>query len=89
MLAGVDSKFPMSMWDHLIEEVIITVKILRQSKVHSHLLAWPNYNRVLDHNETPMEPLGCRFLIHEPVKTRTSSEFHAIEGHYDGPAMHH
>ena len=37
VLAGEDAKFPMSMCDHLLEKIIINVKILRQSKVHHYL----------------------------------------------------
>ena len=37
---GVDVKFPMPMWDKLIKQSNITFNLLRQSKVHPHLLAW-------------------------------------------------
>ena len=36
-----------------------------------------------------MEPLGCRVIIHEPASNRRSWDFHAIEGFYVGPALHH
>ena len=37
ILIRVDAKIIIPMWDHLIEQAIITVKILLQSKVHPHL----------------------------------------------------
>ena len=57
--------------------------------MHPHLSEWSHYNGVFDYNATPMGPSGCRVLIHEPVKNRTSWGVHAIEGHYTGTALHH
>ena len=36
-----------------------------------------------------MGPAGCRVLIYDPVKIRSSWGAHAIEGYYAGPALHH
>ena len=33
--------------------------------------------------------MGCRILIHKPVKVCSSWEFRAIPGYYTGPALHH
>ena len=88
-LAALDAKFPMPMWDHLIEQIIITINLLRQSKVHPHVSAWVHYKGFLDYNATPMVPAWCKVLTHEPVKNGTSWGFRAIEGQYTGPATHH
>ena len=89
ILIGIDTKFPMSMWDHLIPQANITVNLLRQSNVHPHLSAWCHYNGLFDYNATPMGPAGCRVLIYEPVNVRASWGAHAIDECYTGPAMHH
>ena len=39
ILASVAPKYPMSMWDHLIPQTVITLIHLRQSHVHPHLSA--------------------------------------------------
>ena len=77
----------MSMWDHLIEQAVITLNLLRQNLVYPHLSAWAYHNRTLNYDATPMVPMGCRVLIHEPAKTRTSWGFHATPGHRVGPAL--
>ena len=63
--------------------------MLQQSNIHPHLSVWSHYNGVFDYNATPMGPLGCKVLIHEPVQTRSSLSFHCIPGYYCGPALHH
>jgi len=68
---------------------LITRNLLFQSTVHPNLSAWVYYNGTFGYNATLMGPSGYRFLIHELVKTRTSWGFHAIEGFYTGPALHH
>ena len=79
----------MSMWDHLLPQIIITFNLLRHSKVHPHLLAWAHCNGIFDCNAAPMDPAGCKVFIHEPVTKGSSWSFHAVPGFYAGPDMHH
>ena len=72
ILIGIDAKFLMSMWDHLIQQIKITVNLLRHSNVHPYISAWCHYNGVFYYNTAPMGPAKCRLLIYEPVKIRTS-----------------
>ena len=58
MLMGIAAKFPMYMWDHLIQKANITVNLLRQSNAHPHISAWIHYNGAFYCNATPMDP--CR-----------------------------
>ena len=78
----------MSMWDHLIEQAVITLNLLRQSLVHPHLSVWAHYDGVLNYDATPMGPIGCRELIQKPVKSRSSWGFHDLPGYYVGPTSH-
>ena len=77
------------MWDHLIQQTIITLNLLRQSKNHPHFSAWAHCNGPFNYNATPSGPAGCSVLIHEPVQKRRSWGFNAIEGFCAGPAIHH
>ena len=77
------------MWDLLLQQTIITLNLLRQSNVYPYLSAWSHYDGVFDYNTTPMGPLGCKVLIHELVKTRSSWSFHCIPRYYCGLALHH
>ena len=39
ILEGLDVKISMSIWDHPIEQEIVTINLLLQSKIHPHLSA--------------------------------------------------
>ena len=48
IIARFHKKLPMSMCDHLIEQTVITLNLLRQSLVHSHLSAYAHYYGTLN-----------------------------------------
>ena len=77
------------MWDHLIEQAFITLNLLRQSQFHPHLSTWTHYNDALNYDDTPMDPMGYREMIHEPEKLRSSWGFNAAPGYCVGPALNH
>ena len=57
ILVGVDKSFPMSMWDLLLEQTILTLNLLRQSHVHPHFSAWNHYNGAFNYDATPIGPI--------------------------------
>ena len=48
ILKGLHKQFPVSMWDLLIEQAVITLNLLRQSLVNPHLSDWAHYNHILN-----------------------------------------
>ena len=79
VLAGADEKFPMSMWDRLISQAVITLKLLRKIDLHAQLSARAHCDGQFNCNATTIGPQGCRGLIHDPVQNRLSWEFHVME----------
>lgn len=89
ILAGVADSFLLSMWNYLVKQTVITLNLLRQSRIHPHLSAWEHWNRTFNCNTAPIGQLGCHALMHEPVKIRYSWGYHTLPGYCIGPALHH
>ena len=78
VLTVVEKNFTMSIWDHLIPQVVIGLNLSRQINFHPQLSLWALYNGQFDFNASPMGPQECRVLTHEPVLNRGSWVFHTI-----------
>ena len=88
-LAGVDPDFPMGAWDELLEQVEITLNLLRPSALRPQQSAWEALHGRFDFNATPMAPPGTHVTVHEKPEQRASWAHHGVKGYYIGPAMDH
>ena len=59
ILAGVDPSFPMSLWDRLVPQAVMTLNLLRQANENPTISAYQHVNGNFDYNKTPLSPLGC------------------------------
>jgi hypothetical protein len=59
ILAGVDDKFPLSLWCHLLEPTELTLKLLHQLKVAPKISAFAHVHSPHDYMKKPFAPLGC------------------------------
>jgi hypothetical protein len=85
ILAGVDSSFPLYLWDLLLPQAGLTLNLLRQLALNPWISVWEFFHGPFDFNKTPLGPVGCRILIHaKPPVTRRSWDFRAKEGFYIG-----
>ena len=89
ILCGTDPDFPLMLWDKLLEQTVMTLNLLRASRVNPRLSAYEQLNGVFDFNRTPLGPLGCKVIFHEMPSARGSWSPHGVEGYYIGPAMEH
>jgi hypothetical protein len=71
ILAGVDNKFPLSLWCHLLELTKLTLNLLRQSKVAPKISAYANVHGPHDYMKKPFAPLDCTIQAH--VNQRTAA----------------
>ena len=74
-LAGLYStnpNFPINQWDRLLPQAVITLNLLRNTRVNPHLSAHTYINGVYDFNATPMAPPGTLLLAHEKPFERPS-----------------
>ena len=88
-LYGVDPDFPKNQWDRLLPQAVMTLNMMRPSRINPRISA---YNQVwgnFDYNRTPLAPPGCKAVIHEAPDKRASFAYHGTIGFYIMPAMQH
>jgi hypothetical protein len=88
-LSSTDKDYPLDLWDKLVAQSIITLNLLRRSRINPQLSAYAQVFGSFDFNRTPLAPPGTRVLVHEKPDVRQSWDPRAIDAWYIGPAMHH
>jgi hypothetical protein len=88
-LCSTDTHFPLTLWDTLILQALITLNLLRRSRINPRLSAQAQVHGAFDYNRTPFAPPGCKVLVHEKPAVRGTWAPHAVDGWYLGPAMKH
>jgi hypothetical protein len=72
LLVGVDDRFPLSLWCHLLKPTKLTLNLLCQSKVAPKISAYTHVHRPHDYMNKPFAPLGCTIQAHvKPEDSRT------------------
>jgi hypothetical protein len=92
LIAGLcytDKYFPMHLWDRILPQAVITLNMLRTSRVNPKLSAATHIFGQHDYNRAPMAPLGTRIIAHETPGRRQTWAPHGKDGWYIGPAMEH
>jgi hypothetical protein len=59
ILAGVDNKFPLSLWCHLLEPTELTLNLLHQMKVAPKISAFAHIHGFRNYMKKPFAPLVC------------------------------
>ena len=86
-LCSTDPKFPLYLWDKLLPQAMITLNLLRGSRLNPKLSAYAQVHGPFDFNRTPLGPPGTKVLVHEKPSSRASWDPHGVEGWYIGPAL--
>jgi hypothetical protein len=82
--------FPLNLWDKLLPQVILTLNLLRPSRINPQLSAHAQVHGNFNYDKTPLAPPpGIKVLAHEPAGGRESFAVHATRGYYVGPCLHH
>jgi hypothetical protein len=92
LIAGLcftDKSFPMHLWDRLLPQAVITLNMLRTSRINPKLSAVTHIYGQYDFNRAPMAPLGTRIIAHETPNMRRTWAPHGQDGWYIGPALEH
>ncbi len=82
ILAGVDSLFPMSLWDCLVLQAVITLNLLRQANKMPSVSAYEFVNGKFDYNKFPLAPLVCAVEMHESTNRQKTWDPHSLSGWY-------
>jgi hypothetical protein len=88
-LCTTDPDFPLHLWDRLLPQALLTLNLLRASRINPKLSAYAQVFGQYSYNTTPIAPPGTHFLIHEKPGARESWAPHAVDAWYLGPAMAH
>ena len=81
--------FPLNKWDSLLPQTIITLNLLRTSRLNPKLSTHALLNGTYDFNATPMGPPGSKILVYKKPALRGTWAAHAVNAWYLGPALHH
>jgi predicted Abi (CAAX) family protease len=79
----------MHMWDRLLPQAVITLNMLRTSRINPKLSASAHIDGQYDFNRAPMAPPGTRIIYHETPSRRRTWAPHGQYGWYIGPALEH
>jgi hypothetical protein len=88
-LFSTDKAFPMHLWDILLTQAVITLHILRTSRINPKLSASTHIDGKYDYNRVPMAPPVTRIISHETPNHRRTWAPHGKDGWYIGPALEH
>jgi hypothetical protein len=64
-LCSTDKDYPLDLWDKLIPQSVITLNLLRRSRINPQLSAYAQVFGAFDYNKTPLAPPGTQVLVHE------------------------
>jgi hypothetical protein len=84
-----DKSFPMHLWDRLLPQAVITLNMLRTSRINPKLSAATHIFGQYDFNRAPMAPAGTIIIAHETPSRRRTWAPHGQNGWYIGPALEH
>jgi hypothetical protein len=88
-LCSTDKSFPMHLWDILLPQAVITLNMLRTSRINPKLSAAAHIFGQYDFNRAPMAPPGTKIIAHETPSRRRTWAPHGQDGWYIGPALEH
>jgi hypothetical protein len=89
ILSGVDDKFPLFLWCHLIQPAKFTVNLLRQLNVALNVSAYAHVHGQHDYMKRPFAPLGCAVQAHVKPKNKHIWDVHSDAGFNIRTAMEH
>jgi hypothetical protein len=79
----------MHLWDRILPQAVITLNMIRTSRVHPKLSAATHIFGQHDYARAPMAPPGTRIIAHETPGRRKTWAPHGQDGWYIGPALEH
>jgi hypothetical protein len=88
-LCTTDKSFSMHLWDRLLPQAVITLNMLRTSRINPKLSASTHIYGQYYFNRAPMAPPGTRIIAHETPNRRSTWAPHGLDGWYIGPALEH
>ena len=89
VIAGVDPSFTKFIWDNLLSQKDITINLIHQATLNPRISAWEYLKGALDYAATPLDPIGCKIIIHTTSKNRKFWDQRGRKWFSVEPALHH
>jgi len=86
-LVSTPHNFSLNLWDKILPQVLLTLNILRPSRINPWLSTYANAHGAFDYKRTPLAPLSINCMAHVKSSLRNSWDPNAKAGFYIGPAM--
>ena len=81
--------FPIHLWCRLLPQAIVTLNLLRPSRINPTLSAHAQLHGQFDFNATPFAPPGTKVIVHQNPTIRQSWEPRGKDGWYIDRAKDH
>jgi hypothetical protein len=88
-LCSTDKSFPMHVWYIILAQAVITLNMLRTSKINPKLSTATHIFGQYDFNRAPLAPPGTKIIAHETPGRRRTWAPHGQYGWNIGPALDH
>ena len=79
-LCSVDKDFNLKLWDRLLQQAIISLNLIIQSRTLPQLSAYTHIYGEFDFNCTPLSSPGTRLVIHNSTNNHASWAQHGQDG---------
>jgi hypothetical protein len=89
IVAGVNDKFPLMLWCHLLKPTELTLNLLRQSRVAPKISAFAHIHGTHDYMQKPFAPIGCAVQTHAKPDDHLSWDTRSEPGFNLGTSMEH
>jgi hypothetical protein len=87
--SGTDSTFPQDCWDLLVPLALVTLNIMRPSRINPAISAYTQVKGTFDFNKTPLAPAGCKVIVHNRRMERASWADRGTDGFFIDQAPQH
>ena len=78
-----------SKWDSLLPKCLITLNLLRNSRVNTYISEYAYPYGPYEFNKSPMVPPGNYMIVHDKHGNCTSMGHHGTQVWYIGPSLEH
>ena len=85
-LASINKNFPVHIWCRLLPHYLLTLNLLRSSRINPKLSAYAQLHGAFNFNRTPLVLPGTKIIIHYKPAIRGSWATHGYECWYISPA---
>ena len=88
-LSRTHKDFPLHLWCQLIPHTILTLNLIRQSRMNPRLSGYAQLHGEFNYDAAPLPPPGKQVIIHENPTVRGTWASHGVKGWYLGPSTNH